>query len=70
MKKIVFWLVLIIGIIAVVGSCSKEEESTTTPTTTGSSRAGSISFEGQPCPVRDYGSLVIMPGLVDTNVSL
>ena len=33
MKKIVFWLVLIICIIAVVGSCSKEEESTTTTTT-------------------------------------
>ncbi len=33
MKKILFWLVLIVGIVVLIGSCKKDEESTTaTPT--------------------------------------
>lgn len=35
MKKILFWLVLIVGIVVLIGSCKKDEESTTTTTTTG-----------------------------------
>ena len=33
MKKILFWLVLVVGIVVLIGSCKKDEESTTaTPT--------------------------------------
>ena len=32
MKKILFWLVLIVGIVVLIGSCKKDEESTTTTT--------------------------------------
>ena len=36
MKKILFWLVLIVGIVVLIGSCKKDEESTTaTPTSCG-----------------------------------
>ena len=34
MKKIFFWLTLIVGIIAVMGACKKSEESTTTAAAT------------------------------------
>ena len=33
MKKVLFWLTLIVGIIAVIGACKKSEESTTATTT-------------------------------------
>ena len=33
MKKVLFWLTLIVGIIAVIGACNKSEESTTATTT-------------------------------------
>ena len=33
MKKILFWMVLIVGIIAVIGACKKSDDSTTTATT-------------------------------------
>ena len=36
MKKVVFWLTLIVGIVALIGSCAKSEESTTTASTTAS----------------------------------
>ena len=42
MKKIMFWLVLIVGIVVLIGSCKKDEESTTTTTTT--SCAGDSTF--------------------------
>ena len=32
MKKVLFWLTLIVGIIAVIGACKKSEESTTATT--------------------------------------
>jgi len=33
MKKLLFWMVLIVGIVVLIGSCKKDEESTTaTPT--------------------------------------
>ena len=34
MKKLLFWMVLIVGIVALIGSCAKKEESTTAPTAT------------------------------------
>ena len=30
MKKLLFWMVLIVGIIAVIGACKKSDDSTTT----------------------------------------
>ena len=36
MKKVVFWLTLIVGIVALIGSCAKSEDSTTTASTTAS----------------------------------
>ena len=32
MKKIIFWLALIVGIVALIGSCAKKDDSTTTTT--------------------------------------
>ena len=43
MKKILFWLVLIVGIVVLIGSCKKDEETTTTTTTT-TSCAGDNTF--------------------------
>ena len=45
MKKLLFWLALIVGIVALVGSCAKKDESSTTTTTldppaTGTATAG------------------------------
>ena len=34
MKKLLFWMVLIVGIVALIGSCAKKDDSTTTSTTT------------------------------------
>ena len=34
MKKLLFWIVLIVGAVALLGSCAKKEESTTAATTT------------------------------------
>ena len=47
MKKLLFWMVLIVGIVALIGSCAKKDESTTATTTTFTSSttaAGSITF--------------------------
>ncbi len=33
MKKSLFWMVLIVGIVALIGSCAKKEESTTAAAT-------------------------------------
>ena len=35
MKKLLFWIVLIVGTVALLGSCAKKEESTTAPATPG-----------------------------------
>jgi len=47
MKKLLFWIVLIVGIVALIGSCAKKSDtsSTTTPTTyvtTDTGASGSI----------------------------
>ena len=47
MKKLLFWMVLIVGVIAVIGACSKSDDSTTaaatiTPTSCSSTASGSI----------------------------
>ena len=34
MKKIIFWLDLVVGMVALIGSCAKEDDSATTTTTT------------------------------------
>ncbi len=34
MKKIIFWLVLVVGMVSLIGSCAKEDDSATTTTTT------------------------------------
>ena len=34
MKKLLFWMVLIVGIVALIGSCAKKDESTTAAATT------------------------------------
>ncbi len=31
-KKLLFWMVLIVGIVALIGSCAKKDDSTTTTT--------------------------------------
>ncbi len=33
MKKLLFWMVLIVGVIAVIGACSKSDDSTTAAAT-------------------------------------
>jgi hypothetical protein len=46
MKKLLFWMVLIVGTVALLGSCAKKEESTTaaTATTTGGTTAATGSI--------------------------
>ena len=54
MKKLLFWMVLIVGIVALIGSCAKKEESTTaasatsktTTTPSGSITMGSYTASG------------------------
>ena len=41
MKKLLFWMVLIVGIVALIGSCAKKEESTTTAAATATATATS-----------------------------
>ena len=45
MKKLLFWTVLIVGIVALIGSCKKDEdeESTTTAATSGATSSGGVS---------------------------
>jgi hypothetical protein len=44
MKKLLFWMVLIVGIVALIGSCAKKDDSTTsTATTTGCTVVSSCS---------------------------
>jgi len=45
MKKLLFWMVLIVGIVALIGSCAKKKDEATTPTTyvtTDTGASGSI----------------------------
>ena len=48
MKKLLFWMVLIVGIVALIGSCAKKDDSTastataSTPTSCSSTASGSI----------------------------
>ena len=46
MKKLLFWMVLIVGIVALIGSCAKKDEETTTTTAavTSTTASGSITF--------------------------
>ena len=43
MKKLLFWIVLIVGIMALIGSCSKKDESTTAATSGGCTVVNSCS---------------------------
>jgi len=50
MKKLLFWMVLIVGIVALLGSCAKKEESTTaaaSTSVTSSTASGSITVGSQ-----------------------
>ena len=40
MKKIMFWLVLIVGIVVLIGSCKKDDDTTTTTTTSCGGKSG------------------------------
>ena len=64
MKKIVFWLVLIVGTIAVIASCSKDEESTTTTTT--SCAGGTGLTEVSSCSDTPSGSIT---GIENTTLT-
>ena len=45
MKKLLFWLALMVGIVALIGSCAKKDESTTTAAAvTSTTASGSITF--------------------------
>ena len=78
MKKVLFWLTLVVGIIAVIGACKKTEESTTdtttattTATTTGC--AGSTGgVEVSSCSDTPSGSITgidngTLQGIISTN---
>ena len=43
MKKIVFWLALIVGILALIGSCAKKEEEDSTAALGGCGRLTTVS---------------------------
>ena len=52
MKKLLFWMVLIVGIVALIGSCAKKDEETaastsvTSTTASGSITVGSETLSG------------------------
>ena len=66
MKKLLFWIVLIVGTVVLLGSCAKKEESTTAATTTskttttpsGSITMGSYTASGVYLSSCFYGSAV------------
>ena len=70
MKKIFFWLTLIVGIIAVMGACKKSEESTTASTTASTtSCAGSTSLtEVSSCSATPSGSITGIDNATLTGV--
>ena len=43
MKKLLFWMVLIVGIVALIGSCAKKDDSSSTTTTSGCTVVSSCS---------------------------
>ena len=66
MKKIIFWLTMIVGIIAVVGACKKSDDSTTTTST---SCAGSSSLtEVSSCSSTPSGSITGIDNMTFTGV--
>ena len=54
MKKLLFWMVLIVGIVVILGSCAKKDESTTTTTTTLSAPSGLTATGGTSQVVIDW----------------
>ena len=71
MKKLLFWIVLIVGIVALIASCKKDEESTTTASTTASttSCAGSTSLtEVSSCSATPSGSITGIDNATLTGV--
>ena len=44
MKKLLFWMVLIVGIVALIGSCAKKDDSTTTSTTSTDNTTSTTSY--------------------------
>ena len=46
MKKLLFWMVLIVGIVALIGSCAKKDEKTAATTTAACSSSLSTTASG------------------------
>ena len=44
MKNIIFWLTLIVGIVALIGSCAKKDDSTTTTSTDNTTAAAATTY--------------------------
>ena len=44
MKKLLFWMVLIVGIVALIGSCAKKDDSTTTTSTDNTTAAAATTY--------------------------
>ena len=44
MKKLLFWIVLIVGIVALIGSCAKKDDSTTTTSTDNTTAAAATTY--------------------------
>ena len=62
MKKKIFWLTMIVGIIAVIGACKKSDDSTTTATSCGGTGATELT-----CSYSASGSIT---GIDNSSTSL
>ena len=54
MKKLLFWMVLIVGIVALIGSCAKKEESTTTAAATATATSKTTTTPSGSITMGDY----------------
>ena len=70
MKKLLFWMVLIVGVIAVIGACSKSDDSTTATTTSCAGATGGV--EVSSCSATPSGSITgidnsTLTGIISTQ---
>ena len=71
MKKLLFWMVLIVGIVALIGSCKKDDDSaTTTATTSGCTVVSSCSATATTDNVSGIAGNGYLTGTYDRFVGL
>ena len=59
MKKLLFWMVLIVGIVALIGSCAKKDDSTTATTATATTSSSFTCTAVSSCSATASGSFYV-----------